>query len=482
MYVKHSLIYLLAKLAPALASFVVLAAYTRWMSAEEYGIFTTILVVASSVSLFAFGWLYVGIMRFWDKQELSAGAVERLISVSVLVIALVVGVLAALFAWLTGQVAVATGFFLVFLSSAFYEAYQRINSITLKVNHYLWAEVGRTVLTMGSGLLLVWLGYAWLGAIGGVVLGVLLVLVLSGALWRHFRPAWRELDGSVLRALLVYGLPLSLSFVLLEIIHASDRVMVGWLLGYAQAGEYAVAYNLPFQILMMLTSSLNLAAYPLVIRTLEQAGREQAEARLQQYFVLLMGVSIPAILGLLGIAEAFIPLLVGAEFVPSSLRLLPWIGLAILANCTYLFYVSLAFQLAEYTAGAVKVVGVAAVVNVLLNLVLIPEYGLLGAVLASLAAYLICVVYGYYLGRQYFALNIPVLDIGKILLAAVGMYALMEQIPVLAVHNAYVVVLKILLGMASYAVLVWLLDIGQVRQLIKARFTWATRCSTSSLP
>lgn len=482
MYVKHSLIYLLAKLTPALASFVVLAAYTRWMSAEEYGIFTTILVVASSVSLFAFGWLYVGIMRFWDKQELSAGAVERLISVSVLAIALVVGVLAGLFAWLTGQVWVATGFFLVFLSSAFYEAYQRINAITLQVNHYLLAEVGRTLLTMGSGLLLVWWGYAWLGAIGGVVLGVLLVLVVSGAWWRYFRPAWQASDRSVLKALLVYGLPLSVSFVLLEIIHTSDRVMLGWLLGYARAGEYAVAYNLPFQILMMLTSSLNLAAYPLVIRTLEQAGREQAEAQLQQYFVWLMGVSIPAVLGLLGIAELFIPLLVGEAFVPASLHLLPWIGLAILANCTYLFYVSLAFQLAEYTAGSVKVVGVAAVVNVLLNLILIPTYGLLGAVLASLAAYLICVVYGYYLGKQYFALNIPLLETAKILLAAVAMYALMQQTPALAVHDAYTVVLKILLGMTSYAVLVWLLDIGQVRQFIKARLGWTTAFSTSSPP
>ncbi|WGZ92431.1 MAG: oligosaccharide flippase family protein [Candidatus Thiothrix putei] len=479
MYVKHSLIYLLAKLAPALASFVVLALYTRWMSAEEYGIFTTILVVASSVSLFAFGWLYVGIMRFWDKQTLTAGAVERLISASVLLIALFVGVLTAVFAWLTGQWAVAGGFFAVFISSAFYEAYQRINSITLKVDHYLWAEVGRTVLTMGSGLLLVWAGYSWLGAIGGVILGVLLVLVLSGALWRHFRLSWQELDRGVLKSLLVYGLPLSLSFVLLEIIHAADRVMLGWLLGYAQAGEYAVAYNLPFQILMMLTSSLNLAAYPLVIRTLEQAGREQAEARLQQYFVLLMGVSIPAIFGLLGIAEAFIPLLVGPEFVPTSLSLLPWIGLAIFANCTYLFYVSLAFQLAEYTAGSVKVVGVAAVVNVVLNLILIPTQGVLGAVLASIAAYLICVVYGYYLGKQHFALNIPVLALSKILLAALGMYLLMEQLPVLALHGAYVVALKILLGVLTYAALVWLLDIAKVRQLVRTRCVWAT-CSTSS--
>lgn len=472
MYVKHSLIYLLAKLAPALASFVVLAAYTRWMSTEEYGVFTTILVLASSVSLFAFGWLYVGIMRFWDKQSMTAAVAGQLITLSVLTIASLIGVLSALFGWWTGQVGVAAGFFAVFVSSAFYEAYQRINSISLKVNQYLWAELGRTLVTMVAGLLLVWAGYSWAGAIAGVVLGVLLVLVLSGAWWRHFRFVWHGLDVGILKALLRYGLPLSLSLVLLEVIHTSDRVMLGWLRGYAEAGEYAVAYNLPFQILMMLTSSLNLAAYPVVIRTLESEGRAQAEARLEHYLLLLLGVSVPAVVGLVGIADVFIPLLVGAEFVATSLQLLPWIGIAIFANCLYLFYISLAFQLAQHTAGSVRVVGAAAALNLVLNLILIPTYGAWGATVASVIAYLLCVVYGYYLGRQYFALTLPVVDLGKILLAASGMYGLMGQLPALPVHAAYVVALKVALGMAAYAALVWLLDIGGVRHGLRERWGW----------
>lgn len=479
MYLKHGLIYLLAKLAPALASFVVLAAYTRWMSTEEYGIFNTILVVASSTSLFAFGWLYVGIMRFWEKESMNAAVAGQLITVSVLAIALLVGVGALLFGWLGGQMAVAGGFFAVFVSSAFYEAYQRINTITLQVKQYLWAEVGRTLVTMAAGLLLVWAGYAWVGAIAGVVLGVLLVLVMSGALWRHFRFVWQGLDTATLTALLAYGLPLSLSLVLLEFIHTADRVMIGWLRGYAEAGEYAVAYNLPFQILMMLTSSLNLAAYPVVIRTLEQQGKVQAEARLEQYFILLLGISIPALLGLVGIADVFIPLLVGGEFVSATLDLLPWIGAAIFANCLYLFYISLAFQLAQHTAGSVKVVGVAAILNLLLNLVLIPPYGLWGATLASLLAYLLCVVYGYYLGRQYFALTIPLAEVGKILLAAAGMYLLMGLMPVLPIHPVYVLALKIAVGAVSYGVLVWLLDIGEVRKLLAVRLGWRRSCMSS---
>lgn len=484
MYLKHGLLYLLAKVAPAMASFVMLAAYTRWMSTTEYGIFSTILVLASSATLFVFGWLYVGIMRFWDQRALTAAAAGQLITLSVVLLGGVVGILSALAGWWSGQWAVAFGFFAVFSSAAFYEAYQRINSITLAVKQYVWTELGRTLVTLVSGITLVGAGYAWQGAVGAVVWGVVVVLILSGALWQQFAWHWRTVDLAILQRLLRYGLPLSLSFVLLEVIHSSDRVMLGWLRGYAETGEYAVAYNLVFQMLMILSSSLNLAAYPLVIRALEQQGKVQAEARLREYGLVLLGVSLPALLGLLAIADAFVPLIVGAEFVEVTLALLPWLGVAIWANCVYLFYVSLAFQLAERTGDALKVVAGAVVLNLGLNLLLIPAFGVWGAAFASLLAYGWCVGYGYYLGNKLFTLALPMAEVAKILLAAGVMYILLLRMPTLALPAMALLCLKIALGVLLYASAIWLLNPAQVRHWLKqqaaGKLPWQT-LSISSL-
>lgn len=465
MYLRHSAIYLLAKLAPALASFIVLAAYTRWMSTEDYGIFTTILVVASSISLVSFGWLYVGIMRFWEQKTLTSKTIETLMTISIVTIALALGVGCLLFAFITGKFGIAISLFLVFLSSACYESFQRVNSITQQVNHYLYAEVGRTIITMLIGLLLVWSGYRWQGAITGVVVGIGLVLALSGALWRYFKLNWQDIDFALLKSLLIYGLPLSLSLVLLEIIHTSDRLLLGWLRSYAEAGEYAVAYNLPFQIIMMLTSSLNLAAYPVVIKTLEQQGKIAAETRLKDYLILLMGITLPAMIGLISIAPLFIPLLVGKEFVETSLQLLPWIGIAIFANCTYLFYVSLSFQLAKQTSGSVKVVALAALLNVVLNIAFVPTYGALGSTVASIIAYGLCLIYGYYLGNKQFALHIPWQELAKIVVATTIMASILYFIPVLTMPAIYQVMLHILVGGMVYSGLVWLLNIGNIKTI-----------------
>lgn len=465
MYVKHGLVYLLAKVAPALASFVSVAAFTRWLSTEEYGVYTTLLVLVSSMNGFLFGWLYVGIMRFWNAQDVSAESVQRLISFSVVLISGVVGLLAGGYALLLGHSMIAGSFFLLFTCTALYESYQRVNSITLQVQRYLLAEVARTLLTLVIGLLLVWAGYSWAGAMGGVTLGIFLTLLFSGGIWRYLSVKWREVDYTILRKILKYGLPLSLSFVLLDVIFTSDRLLLSFLSGYSDAGQYAVAYNVPHQIIMMLTSSLNLAAYPVVIRALEQEGQAQAEEKLKQYFLLLMGVAVPAIFGLIGISKAFIPLLIGPEFVDASLQLLPWIGFAVLEHCLYMFYVSLAFQLGQRTGDAVKVVALAAGINLILNILLIPKFGMMGAISGSILSYMICLTYGYFLGRKGFGLIIPWLELGKVLLSAAVMLLVMEQVP--DVGGVLSVAIRIVTGIVVYATVVLLLNIGDIRQQMK---------------
>ncbi len=465
MYLKHGLIYLLAKIVPALASFISVAAYTRWLTAEEYGVYTTIVVLVSSLNGFLFGWLYVGIMRFWNAQEVSAEAVQQLISFAVVVISAIVGGGASIYALLQGQTTIALSFFILFSSTALYESYQRVNSITLQVNQYLLAEIARTLLTLVIGVVLVWAGYSWLGAMGGVTLGIFLTLFMFGGIWRYIQVNWKTVDFVVLTKILRYGIPLSLSFVLLDVIFTSDRLLLGWLAGYDIAGQYAVAYNIPHQIIMMLTSSLNLAAYPIVIRTLEQEGQSFAEEKLKQYFLIVMAVTIPSILGLVGISRDFFPLLLGKAFVDTAIQLLPWIGLAVLEHCLYLFYVSLTFQLAKCTKQAVYVVAAGAIINLLLNFSLIPRFGMVGALTGSIIAYAVCLGYGYYLGSRNFKLLMPWLDLSKVFIAALIMLGVMSFTPVLPPILS--ILLKILTGVLVYAAIAWLLNIGDAQQYLK---------------
>ncbi len=468
MQLKHSLLYVLANAVPAAAAFITLAAYTRWIDAEAYGVYTTLLVIATSINIILFNWLYVGIMRYWNDQSLSVHSLQGAVIASLWVITALILVLTAVYALFSGEYARSLALATLLITGAFYTAYQRVNAITQQVTRYLLTEVARAVLTTGLGLLLVGYGYSWYGIILATSLGFVLVPLFSGHFWRHFWQYPLQLERGVLRELLRYGLPLSITFALLEIIHATDRVLLSFMAGFEAAGQYAVAFSLPTQLLIMLGSAVNMAAYPLIIQTLEQHGEQAARVRLADYLLVLLGISVPAWLGLVAIGGDFIPFLIGEAFAAQALTLLPWAGLTVLVNSLYLFHTSLAFQLAKQTGMTIRVVGIAAVLNLGLNLLLIPAYGLEGALLASLLAYTLCVVYGHRLGARYFLLPLPGWDIGKILLAAVGMFALLGSLPL--GHGLWPGLGRIIVGIGSYAALVILLDIGGIKRYLANTF------------
>lgn len=470
MYVKHGLMYLLAKLVPVLASFISLAAYTRWLGTEDYGIYTTLAVLVSSLHGFLFGWLNIGAMRFWDAEGVSAQAMQRLMGFVVVAMTVMMGIVAAGYVLWSGKPDIALVFACLFGSTVFYESLQRVNVVTQRASRYVALELVRTLVTLGSGLALVWLGYSWRGVGAGVILGMLVALCFADGVMDYWRVRWRDVDQAVLRKILRYGLPLSLSAVLLDVIYTSDRLLLSALVGVAAAGKYAVAYNIPHQVIFMLSSSLNLAAYPMIVRALENEGQAAAEEKFRQYLLVSVGLLLPAVLGLVGISRSFIPLLMGQAFVDSSIRLWPWVGAAVLGHSLYAFYIFMSFQIAQRSAEAVKVVALGALANIPLNVLLIPRFGLEGAVAGSALSYLLCVVYGYFRGDARFRIRIPWRDTLKVGLAAAFMLWGMGYIPDHA--GVLTVLVKILTGIVLYAGMVLLLNIGGIHAYLHGLPGW----------
>ena len=134
-------------------------------------------------------------------------------------------------------------------------------------------------------------------------------------------------------------------------------------------------------------------------------------------------------MGLIAIRHDFLPLILGTAFIDDALWLLPWLGVAVLLNCLYLFYVSYSFQLSQQTAATIRIVFAATVLNILLNSLLIPVLGVLGAAIATIAAYLVCVCYGYWVGRGYCPLPLDWLALSKIGLSALLMLLVLELLP-----------------------------------------------------
>jgi O-antigen/teichoic acid export membrane protein len=117
------------------------------------------------------------------------------------------------------------------------------------------------------------------------------------------------------------------------------------------------------------------------------------------------------------------------------------------------YHFDAAFQFAHRTIWQVWIVLFAAVVNLGLNYVAIPIWGINGAAGASVVAYVISIALTAWLGRRHFVLPFPVTGAVQVLLSAAAMAALL--IPFRGATGMLAVGAQVAAGAAFYtAVLV----------------------------
>jgi O-antigen/teichoic acid export membrane protein len=218
--------------------------------------------------------------------------------------------------------------------------------------------------------------------------------------------------------------------MLVMVIFSADRLLLGWLLNAEMAGLYAIAYDLALKSIHTLTIAMDLAAFPIVVRALENSGMEAARRQLASNGTLLMTITFPAATGLFLLAEPIINLLLGDAFRESALQVFPWILFAALLAGFSQAHFQHAFTLGRNTKLLAFIMGFVCLVNLALNAIFIPMHGILGAAYASFASFALLMVLNWAVGRRIFSVPIPWRNGAVILFASAvmgGMLLLLED-------------------------------------------------------
>ena len=419
MLIKNSAIYMLAKAVPALVAFMALSFYTHLLTPEEYGLYTLVFTAAIFTHNTIFNWICMGTMRFWSSKQYSEEVFISSISMAylkVLFIMLIPLFISLCVYWDSEvKIWILSGFILT-LALALFTIVQILLSAQIQPERYALLTIFSALSTLGFGVLFAYLGYGALGIIMGLVIGFFVPsLIMSLQTWKKVS---KELyDKDLFKRLLVYGLPLASAALLEEFTKSADRFMLALMLDKSQAGLYAVGYDISGNSVFMLMTAISLAAYPVIIKLLENEGREAAYEYFEKYTVLLLGIAIPAVIGLILVGSNLITLVIGIEYQETALLLLPWITVAMLLLGLQVFYFDFAFQLGDYTIGIVKIGAAIALTNLVLNYWLIPKMGIQGAAIATISSFALGSVLSLVFGRKYFRVPFPVADFIKILLA-----------------------------------------------------------------
>ena len=240
------------------------------------------------------------------------------------------------------------------------------------------------------------------------------LLLVWGLTRRGWRPSVR-LDWKIAYPILRRAAPLIASGMLGLMIYNSDLIMLRFFRDSAAVGYYAVAYAL-ISFLLNLGTTYGQSLLPILARQADAAARRQLY---QTALAQVSAVTVPIALGGCLVASQMIDVVFGPAYAASTiaLQLLLWsIPLGLLREVA-----TTALIVSGSRSRILRLTGASATLNILLNLVLIPVFGIPGAAVATIATEALrLALSAAYANRTGFGL-LPAARLGRVVLAAGAM-------------------------------------------------------------
>ncbi|NJD39501.1 MAG: flippase [Geobacter sp.] len=218
-------------------------------------------------------------------------------------------------------------------------------------------------------------------AVEALVAAVLLVLTharysTAGMLTWRWENSW-------FRRLLTGSVPMVLSGVVLMVYLRIDQVMLGAMATQTEVGLYAAAVRIS-EVWYFVPTAIVSSVFPGLV-ALRSSDPEQFEQKLQQLYNLLAFLGYAVALPVTFLAPWLVQLLFGSAYQAAAplLSVLIWAGLfANLSVVRNSHFIAL-----DWGRSLLWATSLGAAANVLLNLLLIPRYGALGAAIATCLSY-----------------------------------------------------------------------------------------------
>lgn len=387
--VKHSMLYLATIAFGQGLSFLILPVVTRLLPPEVYGQYALALTVSNLIAMIGSSWIRnVGLRLYFDAVNrgqtrgfylgtaaLQAISFSALYGASLAVFHLVGYEIAPLRVLISAGITILLGDQFTYAVTLI-RAQQRIGA-------YALAEIGSGLLRFGTTILGLSIGIRT----PEILFDAASVGYLIGASYA-FSVLWPRLVGgstidvAATTELLRYG-PRSLPFSVSNWFERmADRLVLDYFLGTAVVGVYSVGYALGERLIGGLIQGVFMMAWPSILAAWNEGGVPTARRALADAQQLFAWFTIGPVAFMVIYGTALTEVFTGAAYHDAAV-VVPIIAISIwLGGFGSYLNRHLELQKRFGTLSTVTVIG--ALVNVVLNIVLVPQFGMVGAAAATL--------------------------------------------------------------------------------------------------
>ena len=389
--------------------------YTLILSPEQFGVADLVTQTANMIIPVACIGICEGLFRFTldceDRKKVFSTGLCILGAGSVMMMALIP--LLSLFRDFSGYVLLIGAFV---ICANFHSACAQYVRAQGRTTLFALQGIINTALTVILNIL--FLAVFELGAFGyvlSVVIGdltVTIIIVLAAKLYRDF--SIKSFSADTMRQMLKFSIPYIPTTMLWLITSVSDRYIVKAFCGMDETGLYAAAYKIP--TLLTLACAVFIEAWQFsAVKDADGAERERFFGTVYKCYLAFIFVAATVLVG----GSMFFTKLLLAESYYSSWRFVPVLVAATVFSTLVSFMGSVYFVEKKSVLSMITAL-MGAVINVVLNFIMIPDHGAMGAAVATFISYLAVYVLRAYDTRKFvkFKLHTPLLVLNVLIIFA----------------------------------------------------------------
>ncbi|QQG49792.1 MAG: flippase [Candidatus Berkelbacteria bacterium] len=394
--VKNVVIYGLGDAIIRALGVVTVPIFTRILSPTDYGVLSVLVALTAVVGLINdAGMVSAAQRQYFDekgdsgKRQATATAVWFSLSLGIILTALGILLAKPLAGWLLGNSELDELIILAFLSSGLGVIVQLVRSF-FRLTFTPWPFMVSTVLTgilsLGVAAWLVFQGQGVMGYFGGLLIGTAFGFFITLILGRRFLAF--TYDRERLTKMLRYGLPLVPAAAALFVVDLSDRFLLARLRDLSEVGIYSVGVSVA-SMMTLFIGAFAQAWAPFALSKHAEMPKESPFLFARFLLYVLVFFSALALLITL-FSQEILQLLTTAAFF-DAVKVVPILALGYVVFATTQL-TTLGMSIARRTSVIAIGALLAALVNIGGNLLLVPNFGMLGAAWATLAAYLVLTI------------------------------------------------------------------------------------------
>lgn len=429
--------FLVPSVLPGLLAIYATSLYSRHFTPAEYGHYSLVLAIAAPVLVIASQWLAQATTRFYHELVAQSevhvigdviSTANSVVTFLVLVLALIVyrvGVIYNLdtLPFLSGFAYLLTSIIVTNIASyMIYSGKHHVYNLTMTLASFAafiftlalayHTDIGISSLLIGVSLSNI--------CVIVILYRVAKITILSGGLSEKSKTTFKKFIG--------YGIPLSFWMLMYSVINISDRYIIQFFLGSSEVGKYSIHYSLASLPFLAINSPIINIYSPKIMK----AASENDDLKVREY--IRQATGIYAIIGWLAMGLAYrfgssVPyVIVGhSYYLDKSFYLYIIAGFTIWSASMFWHK---PMEIAKNTKAMLSYVSIAAAINVMLNIILVPLYGLNAAALSTLIAFCFYSLLVFLSVRKTVGLSVDAGQLAVCVFAAVAMVFITYLAPI----------------------------------------------------